>query len=139
MNKFSQEVYMKSLFNYLIVISICLIFFMSACVPIQSTTPKTVILEPEIETEESVIDPMANTKLMFTDATGKSVSLPDFPQRIIVAGRATPYVLDTLYLFPEAAKKLVALEVRGFDTQAFLELVDPTVQVKKLLHIILIL
>ncbi len=67
---------------------------------------------------------------MLTDVDGYTVTLPQHPQRIVVAGKATPYVLDTLYLFPDAAQKLTALEVRGFDTQSFLSLVDPDVEVK---------
>jgi iron complex transport system substrate-binding protein len=76
------------------------------------------------------VTPTETTEIVLTDVDGNTVTLPQHPQRIVVAGKATPYVLDTLYLFPDAAQKLTALEVRGFDTQAFLSLVDPDVEVK---------
>lgn len=130
---------MKFNSKMMVVFSFVLVLILSACTPEQSVSTESSSLEPgegEITPNSEptmTYEPSSTIGLEFTDATGKLVSLPDFPQRIIVAGRATPYVLDTLYLFPEAAKKLVALEVRGFDTQAFLELVDPTVQVKEML------
>lgn len=77
---------------------------------------------------------LAAETLDFTDSDGNSASLSNYPERIIVAGKATPYVLDTIYLFPEAAKKLAAIEVRGFDTHEFLTLVDPQVEVKNVLE-----
>jgi iron complex transport system substrate-binding protein len=133
----------KPINKLLVVIIFSFILVFSACTSKQSNST-------EIPNQETIVESVNNeipsvTKpteqvgtnlkngLEFVDATGNLVSLVELPQRIIVAGRATPYVLDTLYLFPEAAKKLVALEVRGFDTQAFLELVDPNVQVKDML------
>ncbi|MDO9088311.1 MAG: ABC transporter substrate-binding protein [Anaerolineaceae bacterium] len=130
---------MKFNSKMVVVFSFALVLILSACTPVQNVSTEPATLEPgEGETTPNSAptitdEPSSDVGLEFTDATGKLVSLPDFPQRIIVAGRATPYVLDTLYLFPDATKKLVALEVRGFDTQAFLELVDPTVQVKDML------
>lgn len=134
---------MKPINKLLVAIIFSFILVFSACTSKQSNST-------EIPNQETIVESVNNeipsvTKpteqvgtnlkngLEFVDATRNLVSLVELPQRIIVAGRATPYVLDTLYLFPEAAKKLVALEVRGFDTQAFLELVDPNVQVKDML------
>jgi iron complex transport system substrate-binding protein len=133
----------KPINKLLVAIIFSFILVFSACTSKQSNST-------EIPNQETIVESVNNeipsvTKpteqvgtnlkngLEFVDATRNLVSLVELPQRIIVAGRATPYVLDTLYLFPEAAKKLVALEVRGFDTQAFLELVDPNVQVKDML------
>ena len=86
------------------------------------------------DTESSSPENTNVNSLEFTDGTGKKIVLASEPERIVVAGKATPYVLDSIYLFPKAAEKLVALEVRGFDTQAFLELVDPQVNVKPFLE-----
>ncbi len=85
------------------------------------------------ETAPTVTQAAATTQdspLVLTDVDGNTATLPQHPEKIVVAGKATPYVLDALYLFPDAAQKLTALEVRGFDTQAFLSLVDPDVEVK---------
>lgn len=139
--------------NFIVVIGVISLLILGACsVPETTSVPETVMVEtPEEQaqaqtTEENAQEPAIevveatqleepeDTSLEFTDATGKEISLAAAPEKIIVAGKATPYVLDTIYLFPEAAKKLIALEVRGFDTQAFLELVDPEVGVKAMLE-----
>ncbi len=128
---------MKLNTSKVIVFSLMAILILSACTPTQSTVIKESPSEQEMGESEAVQpepeDPVA-TSLEFIDATGRQISLPNLPERIVVAGKATPYVLDTIYLFPDAAKKLAALEVRGFDTQAFLELVDPDVTVKNMLE-----
>ena len=144
---------MNSVRHYFLGISFILILVLGACA-VNPTSPTPEI--PSVETPEeqlqvqptndqvqeestTVVDTAqveepADTSLVFTDGTGKEISLAAVPEKIIVAGKATPYVLDTIYLFPDAAKRLVALEVRGFDTQAFLELVDPDVTVKAMLE-----
>lgn len=128
---------MKSTYHKILLISFIFAFLLSACVPTQSTVTEGNSSEPEVsqnEAEHQEPEPVADTGLEFVDATGKQVSLPALPERIVVAGKATPYLLDTIYLFPDAAQKLAALEVRGFDTQAFLEMVDPNVSVKNTLE-----
>lgn len=128
---------MKSTYHKILLISFIFAFLLSACVPTQSTVTEGNLSEPEVsqnEAEHQEPEPVADTGLEFVDATGKQVSLPALPERIVVAGKATPYLLDTIYLFPDAAQKLAALEVRGFDTQAFLEMVDPNVSVKNTLE-----
>lgn len=134
---------MKPINKLMVAIIFSFILVFSACtskqsdsteIPNQETIVESVNNEiPSVTKPTEQVGTNLKNGLEFVDATGNLVSLVELPQRIIVAGRATPYVLDTLYLFPEAAKKLVALEVRGFDTQAFLELVDPNVQVKDML------
>jgi iron complex transport system substrate-binding protein len=128
---------MKLIASNFIVFSLIAILMLSACAPTQGTFMKENPSEPEMDQSEAVQpqpeDPVV-ISMEFVDATGRKVSLPNLPERIVVAGKATPYVLDTIYLFPDAAKKLAALEVRGFDTQAFLELVDPNVNVKNMLE-----
>jgi len=63
--------------------------------------------------------------LTVTDALGRTVELDGPPQRITVAGRAGLLIVDALYLFPVGRERLVALEERGQDIQAFLSVVDP--------------
>jgi iron complex transport system substrate-binding protein len=123
------------IFSFILVFSACTSKQSDSTeIPNQETIVESVNNEiPSVTKPTEQVGTNLKNGLEFVDATGNLVSLVELPQRIIVAGRATPYVLDTLYLFPEAAKKLVALEVRGFDTQAFLELVDPNVQVKDML------
>lgn len=128
---------MKLNASKMIVFSLMAILIFSACAPTQSIVIEENPSEQEMDQSEAIQPESAepvSTSLQFVDATGRNVSLPNLPERIVVAGKATPYVLDTIYLFPDAAKKLAALEVRSFDTQAFLELVDPDVSVKNLLE-----
>ena len=135
---------MKSYSKILVLLCLMVVMvLMNACSPVQEYLPelKDVGVEtnqveeqqPE-EFDEDTGNEVADGVLEFVDATGKQVRLTGLPQRIIVAGRATPYVLDTIYLFPDAARKLVAIEVRGFDTQEFLGMVDPDVEVKNVIE-----
>ncbi|MBW6471855.1 MAG: ABC transporter substrate-binding protein, partial [Anaerolineaceae bacterium] len=128
---------MKPILSKIFLISFIFVIMLSACAPAQSNLTEENSPVPEASQNNTVPqepEPVVDPGLEFVDATGKLVSLPALPGRIVVAGRATPYVLDTIYLFPDAAKKLAALEVRGFDTQAFLGLVDPDVTVKNMLE-----
>lgn len=96
----------------------------------QPTEKPTVVpptSEPSAETEASQPG-NADTAINFVDGTGKQVQLAALPERIVVAGKATPYVLNTLFLFPNVADKLVGLEIRGAVTQEFLTLVEPDLE-----------
>lgn len=125
----------------IMIFSLILIFLITACSSTQQAVTEPMVAPVEnnqdtiIEENEPVAEDVEdNVGLDFIDASGKHVVLAGYPERIIVAGKATPYVLDTIYLFPDAAKKLAAIEVRGFDTQEFLEMVDPEVDVKNVLE-----
>lgn len=131
-------------------IGIIFVLFLSAC----ATTPEAPVTEnnpdetnvdqnqpePTIAVDESQTDetqsvePVENSAITFTDGTGREITLPSVPQRIIVAGKATPYVLDTIFLFPDVAEKMAAIELRSFDTQSFLQLVDPDVNITPMLE-----
>ncbi len=136
---------MQTISKKLMVFSFIFILLVSACTsvqntpvseiePVETTDEQIQVEEPAVvgptDTVASEIDPT----LTFSDGTGREITLPALPERIVVAGKATPYVIDTIYLFPDAAQKIAALEVRGFETQEFLELVDPEVNVKNMLE-----
>lgn len=133
---------MKKRNIYPLVVLIVLVSFLAACTPAAVNTAEPVVSESApfgsitaepTWTEASALEPVnpaETSELVLTDVDGNTATLPQHPQKIVVAGKATPYVLNTLYLFPDAAKKITALEVRGVDTQAFLTLVDPDVEVK---------
>ncbi|MFP3853980.1 MAG: ABC transporter substrate-binding protein [Anaerolineales bacterium] len=65
--------------------------------------------------------------LTITDALGRTVEFDSPPQRIVVAGRATPLLADAVYLFPEAFERVIGIEAR-FQSQAnlFYPLINPT-------------
>ncbi|MAT42886.1 MAG: hypothetical protein CL609_11130 [Anaerolineaceae bacterium] len=125
------------LFVFIVLISLLAACAAPAVNTVTAPTAEPAAVEPTAveptQVEPATAEPTApaeTSEVVLTDVDGNTVTLPQHPQRIVVAGKATPYVLDTLYLFPDAAQKLTALEVRGFDTQSFLSLVDPDVEVK---------
>lgn len=59
------------------------------------------------------------------DALGHIVRFPELPQRIVVAGKAVRLTADTLYLFPEARERVIAMEGRSPEMIEFLSLVNP--------------
>ena len=104
------------------VLAIILMGMLAGCTP-QTATPTTVVEQP-VATEAPVetIAPM----LTITDTLGHTVSFDKIPERVVVAGKATALLVNTLYLFPEAATRIVAIENRSQTPDAFIPLVDPT-------------
>lgn len=67
-----------------------------------------------------------------TDSTGHDVTLDGVPERIVIAGKATIMVQDAIYLFEDAAQKVVALENRNQSAFSFLPVVDPGINEKEI-------
>jgi iron complex transport system substrate-binding protein len=59
------------------------------------------------------------------DALGRQIEFDRAPARIVIAGRGLLMVADALYLFPEAAERLVAIEKITQGWGDFLDVVDP--------------
>lgn len=76
----------------------------------------------------------SSAEITITDATGHTVTLPENPDRIAIAGRATVMVQDAIYLFAEAPERVVALESRNQSAFAFLPVVDPDLKNKEILE-----
>jgi iron complex transport system substrate-binding protein len=73
--------------------------------------------------------------LTVTDALGRTVKFAAPPQRIVVAGKATLTIIDTLYLFPEAKDRVIALSIGKQPVGDFLSLVDPKWEQKTILGV----
>ncbi len=76
-------------------------------------TPTQAEMQPESEANVPEVEPIT-----VIDALGREVTFASPPERIVVAGKATTLVVNSVYLFPEAQKRLVAFEnrsQRGFD------------------------
>jgi iron complex transport system substrate-binding protein len=73
--------------------------------------------------------------LTIVDALGRATQLPELPQRIVVAGKSTLTIVDTLYMFPEAQERIVALVVGRQPVGDFLRFVDPTFGDKTILEV----
>jgi len=63
--------------------------------------------------------------ITITDTLGREVTFEKLPERVVVAGKATALLVNTLYMFPEAASRIVAIENRSQNPDAFISLVDP--------------
>jgi iron complex transport system substrate-binding protein len=73
-------------------------------------------------------------ELTISDALGRSIVLPGQPQRIVVAGKSTLTIVDTLYMFPEAKERIIALVVGRQPVGDFLRSVDSAFDDKVLLE-----
>jgi iron complex transport system substrate-binding protein len=70
-----------------------------------------------------------------TDALGRNVQFPAPPQRIVVAGKSTLTIIDTMYLFPEARERVIGLTVGKQPIGEFLGLLDPAFDQKQVLGV----
>jgi len=61
----------------------------------------------------------------FIDASGQSVRLSKFPERIVIEGRLTQMIVDFYYLFPDQGYKLAGIQKRLQTVKDFLEIIDP--------------
>jgi iron complex transport system substrate-binding protein len=68
----------------------------------------------------------AAQNIIVTDALNREIAFEKLPERVVVAGKATALLVNTLYLFPEAATRIVAIENRSQSPDAFIPMVDPT-------------
>jgi iron complex transport system substrate-binding protein len=73
--------------------------------------------------------------LTVVDALGRRVEFATPPQRIVVAGKSSLTIINTLYLFPEARDRVTGLVVGRQKAGAFLGLVDPDFDQKTVLEV----
>ncbi len=97
---------------------------LGACGPTPTQTPTDSPLPPPTE-------PAAG--LTLTDALGREVEFKALPERIVVAGRSSLTIVDTLYLFPETSERLAALVIGRQPVGDFVSLVDPAWDQKAIL------
>lgn len=68
-----------------------------------------------------------------TDALGRTVTFSETPSRIVLAGKALFMVADSIYVFPEAGKNIVALGSTVQGASDFIPMIDPTFNEKTML------
>jgi iron complex transport system substrate-binding protein len=73
-------------------------------------------------------------RITITDSTGHSITIPDLPDRIVVAGKATVMVQDAIFLFEESSARIVAIENRKQSLTTFLPYVDKDLEGKAVLE-----
>ncbi len=91
---------------------------LSACGPAVPSGPTAVSPTPSSPPPEEV------RPITVTDALGRTLTFETPPRRIVVAGKATILVVDALYLFPQAAERVVAVALTGQGGD-FFPLLDP--------------
>lgn len=69
------------------------------------------------------------------DAMGRTVEFAQPPQRIVVAGKSSLTIIDTLFMFPEAQDRVVGLVVGNQPVGDFISLVDPSFDQKTILEV----
>ncbi len=74
------------------------------------------------------------SSFMITDALGRQVTFAKPPTRIVITGKALIMVVDAVFMFPEAAGRIVALGNAGQGTSNFIALIDPNYAAKAILQ-----
>ena len=74
-------------------------------------------------------------QLTIVDAKGRTLEFAEPPQRIVVAGKSSLTIVNTLFLFPEARDRVVGLVVGRQNPGDFLGLVDPAFDQKAVLAV----
>jgi iron complex transport system substrate-binding protein len=130
------------LFRLLLAVSLLGLSVLTACTaPAAAPTPTSVpTVAPAPTTAPTPVPTVAptetpvSTEITVNDALGRTITFAEPPERIVIAGRATTLVADALYLFPEAAQRLIGFEQRSQSAKSFLPVVDPTFGDKTLLE-----
>lgn len=124
---------MRSLPTLLISLLFCLLA--TACGPGAAPTPTLPPIaarSPTATVAGEVSTPAA--PLTVTDALQREVVFEHPPDRIVIAGRASPLLADAIFLFPAAQDRIVAVEARAQRIAGFLTLVDPDFEQKTILE-----
>ena len=99
---------------------------LGGCAPSEATPSAT-----EAATEAA---PSASGPIVIVDDTGHEETFETPPQRIVVAGRATFIVANTLLTFPEGRERMVTGESRGIQSMEFYKIIAPNLDPEKFLE-----
>jgi iron complex transport system substrate-binding protein len=105
-----------------------------------SATPTVIPSDPspepvtEGQSEMPSNETPAPEAITIVDALGREVTFDAPPQRIAIAGRATSLIAHSVYMFPEAIERIVAVEDRVQRDLSFYSLVDSMFEEKLLLE-----
>lgn len=104
---------------------IVLMILVTACSP-QAAVAPTVVPEDSTAVPAATEDP----SITITDALGRTVTLQEPPQRIVLTGKALFMIADAAYLFPGAADTVVGFGNTGQGSGNFIQLIDPDYESK---------
>ncbi|MBF9018524.1 ABC transporter substrate-binding protein [Oceanispirochaeta sp. M2] len=77
------------------------------------------------ETSDSIIKEKRENPITIQYSLGRTVVLPEIPQRIIQTGSSAFLINDAIYLFPEASERVVAMSDSNQKRGYFLPILDP--------------
>lgn len=117
-------------------VSVGLILLVGMLLGACSATPtQTLLTSPMPQpSPETGVTPDAGV-ITVVDALGRTVQFVEPPKRIVIAGKSTLTIVNTLYMFPEAQERLVALVIGKQPVGDFLRFVDSTFDQKAILEI----
>jgi iron complex transport system substrate-binding protein len=81
---------------------------------------------PAVVAPEGAITAETDSSFTITDALGRELDFEQPPQRVVIAGRASPLLVNALYLFPEASQRIVGIEIRSQSASPILPVIDPS-------------
>jgi iron complex transport system substrate-binding protein len=67
---------------------------------------------------------VVTTPEIFSDASGSSVQLAQYPKRIVIEGKQSQMLVDFFYLFPDQASKIVGMQKTTQTPDNFLLVID---------------
>jgi len=76
------------------------------------------------------LKPSPSYQKTIIDALGREVKLSNEPSKIIIIGKQAPMLMNFMYLFETADKKLLALEKRSQSADEFLRMIDTNIDKK---------
>lgn len=88
----------------------------------------------EIQTQALPTEPPTLEPITVVDALGNETTFEAPPQRIAIVGRATALIAHSVYMFPEAIDRIVAVEDRVQRDLSFYPVIDPKFDEKLLLE-----
>ncbi|MBM3136797.1 MAG: ABC transporter substrate-binding protein [Chloroflexi bacterium] len=108
-----------TIFALLIALASCNPFMQDSAVAPETSEAPVVNEIPEISDGFTV-----------TDALGREIQFENVPEKIIIAGRQTPMLVNFFYLFETANEKISAIERRSQSADSFLAILDPDIESK---------
>lgn len=114
-----------------IVVLVALVLLLTACAPQVTPVPTAAPVEPTAAPPPTAT---ADPSITITDALGRTVTLPEPPQRIVLTGKALFMIADASYLFPGAAEKVVAFGNTGQGSGNFIQLIDADYEAKSVIE-----
>jgi iron complex transport system substrate-binding protein len=109
---------------FVITVVLLVCFVLAACTSMPTEAPA--------DSSEPAVD---GDGIAVVDALGRTVQFADLPRRIVVAGRSSLTIVETLYLFPQTAERLAGLVVGRQRPGDFLGFVDPAFEEKTVLEV----